>query len=96
MGRHVVRGAAWSGAAPIAKVHVSTDGGVAWHAAHLTQPRLSSAPALFSFEWDAPPGKHELMVRATDELGNTQPRDPIFNKLGYGNNLIQRLQVRVA
>src|SRR5262245_28442015 len=35
-GRHVLRGLAWSGVAPIASVEVSTDGGAAWHLAELT------------------------------------------------------------
>jgi len=35
------------------------------------------------------------MARATDVRGNVQPSDPVWNILGYGNNVIQRIQVTV-
>lgn len=35
------------------------------------------------FVWDATPGTHGLRVRATDEMGNTQPEDATRNELGY-------------
>ena len=37
----------------------------------------------FEFTWDARPGEHVVMTRATDEAGNTQPDAVPFNEKGY-------------
>jgi hypothetical protein len=47
------------------------------------------------FEWQARPGEHELMCRATDGSGDTQPIEPRFDRGGFGNNAVHRVQVTV-
>jgi DMSO/TMAO reductase YedYZ molybdopterin-dependent catalytic subunit len=91
----VVRGIAWSGAGRIAMVEVSTDNGTSWQAGSLTEPRTQGAPVLWSFVWKATPGVYTILARATDAAGNTQPLDSVYNNLGYGNNLVQRIRVTV-
>jgi DMSO/TMAO reductase YedYZ molybdopterin-dependent catalytic subunit len=80
-GRQVIRGRAWSGAGAIAQVEVSVDGGKVWHAAHIEPPRERWLWARWSYVWDAPPGKHCIMSRATDELGRVEPATPRFNHM---------------
>lgn len=92
----VVRGVAWSGAAPIDRVDVSVGGGT-WQPA-----RLLGEPRRHSWQWwelfarcDAP-GAVTVRARATDQAGNTQPDEPEWNRLGYGGNAIQTVSIVVA
>jgi hypothetical protein len=74
-----VHGAAWTGAADVSKVEVSTDGGGTWALAKLTGPAVPFAWRLWEYTWGSPTaGKHVLIARATDSRGRTQPlrRDP--------------------
>ena len=87
-------GRAWSGSGHITRVEVSTDGGASWSDAVLgPEPESSSAWRSWSFDWEATPGEHELLVRATDEAGNVQPMDPPWNYGGFMNNMPQRVPV---
>jgi DMSO/TMAO reductase YedYZ molybdopterin-dependent catalytic subunit len=92
----VVRGVAWSGAAPIERVEVSVDGG-SWHEARLVSERKR-----YSWQWwevvtrVPEPGLINLRARATDLAGRTQPDCAEWNRLGYGNNAIQRVPIRVV
>ncbi|GAA2770004.1 hypothetical protein GCM10019017_09140 [Streptomyces showdoensis] len=43
--------------------------------------------------WTAAPGAHLLTVRATDAAGHTQPLTAPWNRGGFGNNLVQRVEV---
>ena len=89
-------GRAWSGWGHITRVEVSTDGGASWSDAVLgPEPESSSAWRSWSFDWEATPGEHELVVRATDEAGNVQPMDPPWNYGGFMNNMPQRVPVVV-
>jgi sulfane dehydrogenase subunit SoxC len=36
------------------------------------------------------------MVRAADASGAIQPLDPVWNRHGMGNNVVQRVEVVVA
>jgi DMSO/TMAO reductase YedYZ molybdopterin-dependent catalytic subunit len=89
----LVRGVAWSGAAPIARVEVSlNDGG--WHEASLTGE--SSAHGWQWWEHRAVtrrPGETTIRARATDLAGNQQPAQPEWNRLGYGGNFIHEISV---
>jgi DMSO/TMAO reductase YedYZ molybdopterin-dependent catalytic subunit len=67
-----VWGRAW-GAAPIAGVEVSVDGGVSWSSARVEQ-RDGWAWQRFSLRWcPRTPGSTRLLARATDSSGATQP-----------------------
>jgi len=94
-GELVVRGVAWSGAAPIARVEVSLGNG-SWQEARLVSERKR-----YSWQsWELitrvqEPGIVALRARATDLAGRTQPEMAEWNRLGYGNNAIQQVEVRV-
>ena len=45
--------------------------------------------------WDATPGEYELVVRATDGTGETQPLEQPWNHHGLANNMVQRVPVTV-
>jgi DMSO/TMAO reductase YedYZ molybdopterin-dependent catalytic subunit len=89
-----LRGRAWSGRAPIARVEVAVDG--AWSDATLHSPVGEFAWTEWSADWDATPGDHELACRATDAGGDTQPLDAPWNYQGMGNNVVQRMRVTVT
>ena len=92
-----LRGRAWSGAADVARVEVSTDGGRTWLHAELGPAVLGPwAWRAWSFAWDAEPGEHELCCRAIDADGNEQPLEPLWNVGGYANNAVQRIPVIVT
>jgi sulfane dehydrogenase subunit SoxC len=94
-GRHVLTGRAWSGTAPIARVEVSTDGGLRWGDAVLGASPGRWAWRSWTFDWSASAGPAELCCRATDELGNGQPSDQPWNRQGMANNMIHRVPVVV-
>ncbi|WP_435348921.1 sulfite oxidase [Haloarchaeobius sp. HRN-SO-5] len=68
-----VRGVAWAGDDAVERVEVSTDGGETWDDAELFGPEYAGAWRLFRYDWNAEPGRHELLSRATDDLGRRQP-----------------------
>ena len=94
-GELAVRGVAWSGAAPIARVEVSVNG-EAWQDARLIGERQRHR-----WQWwemitrvqDV--GSFVVRARATDLAGRTQPDVAEWNRLGYGNNAIQGVPIRV-
>ena len=86
-------GRAWSGGAPISRVEVAVDG--EWHEAELEEPLGDWAWRGWSHRWEAPPGKHVLSCRATDESGDTQPLEQPWNVQGMANNLTQEIEVEV-
>ena len=92
-GEVTIRGRAWSGSAPIARVELGVGGG--WADATLEPAAHAHAWTAWHATWQATPGEHELSCRATDASGNTQPLEPPWDVSGFGNNAIQRIHVRV-
>jgi sulfane dehydrogenase subunit SoxC len=90
-----IRGRAWSGAGPVVRVEVSTDGGASWSDAELGSQPSMWAWAPWSFTWRAEAGEHELLCRATDRAGNAQPVEQRWNYHGLENNMTQRIPVLV-
>jgi hypothetical protein len=90
-------GRAWSGQAPVTGVAVSTDGGASWVDADLApaDPAHPCAWRAWTSSWTAEPGRTELLVRATDGTGRTQPLTPVWNRQGMANNVVQRVPVTV-
>jgi DMSO/TMAO reductase YedYZ molybdopterin-dependent catalytic subunit len=90
-----VRGVAWSGAAPIARVDVSVAG------SHWQKARLVGAPEAYGWqEWEflavgLEPGEVTIRARAADMAGRVQPERPEWNRLGYGGNFIHEIRVAV-
>ncbi len=94
LGRIKLLGIAWSGHGSISRVEVSTNKGRSWNAAELGKPLSAHSATPWHFVWNpSSKGAHEIMVRATDEAGNTQPLQPVWNKRGFGNNVVERILV---
>lgn len=94
-----LRGAAWGGTTPNARIEVSHNAGQTWQAATATTPPRNP------FDWTrwthtlALPsdGYFEIWVRATDRAGITQPLVATnWNPQGYGANPINRIAVLVG
>jgi DMSO/TMAO reductase YedYZ molybdopterin-dependent catalytic subunit len=89
----IVRGVAWSGAAPIVRVEVGVAGGP-WQKA-----RLAGAPAVYGWQqWEflasgLEPGEVSIRARAADLADRVQPERPEWNRLGYGANFIHEIQL---
>ena len=89
----MIRGVAWSGLAPIAKVEVSIDNAF-WQPATLVGDRR-----LHGWQWwELPvrltgPDDVTIRARATDQAGRAQPERPQWNPLGYANNAIQEVRL---
>jgi DMSO/TMAO reductase YedYZ molybdopterin-dependent catalytic subunit len=91
----IVRGVAWSGAAPIARVEVSVADGP-WQKA-----RLVGTPAAHGWQqWELlasvqRPGEVRIRARASDLAGRSQPDQPEWNRRGYAANFIHEVGVRL-
>ena len=94
----MLRGHAWSGHVPVVSVEVSTDGGTRWRKATL-------GPLPDRFAWrrvlltlPAPqPGELEIIMRATDAQGHTQPLGSApWNPRGYLNNTCHRIRGTIS
>jgi DMSO/TMAO reductase YedYZ molybdopterin-dependent catalytic subunit len=89
-----VEGRAWSGRAPVARVEVSADGGQTWADATLEpDTRHRWAWRRFTHEWTATPGPHVLTARATTADGEVQPVEQPWNRGGFANNEVHRVEV---
>jgi sulfane dehydrogenase subunit SoxC len=68
-----IRGIAWSGRGKIITVEVSTDAGKNWYPAKLQDPVLDKAHVAFRYLWQWDGRETEILSRATDETGYSQP-----------------------
>jgi len=93
----MLRGIAFSGYGKIVKVEISEDGAKTWKPAQLGEDH-----GAYSFRtWEAPwtpktPGSFTVAVRATDEKGNVQPDEPVWNPGGYLWNRIEKQEIVVG
>ena len=93
-----LRGWAVASGRPIRRVDVSVDGGANWRQAELeADPAAPASWTLWSLTVDLPPGRHELVVRAWDGAGQTQPSRPedVWNVKGYLSTAMHRIAVTV-
>lgn len=91
-----VLGYALSGGDPIERVEVSADDGRTWQPAQfLDEPASRWAWRLWSVTVEVRPGEQQLIARAFDSAGRTQPRDtgPLWNLKGYANNAWHRIRI---
>jgi hypothetical protein len=92
-----LKGIAFDGGAGIREVLVSSDGGQRWMAA-----TLGADLGRYSFrEWHLPltferQGSMELLVKATNRLGESQPMEALWNPSGYMRNVVERTRVEVV
>jgi DMSO/TMAO reductase YedYZ molybdopterin-dependent catalytic subunit len=94
-GEILIRGVAWSGAAPINRVEVSICDGP-WQRASLIGERQRGRWQW----WQLPtrldtPGPVTLRAKATDLAGRAQPDQPPWNTHGYGNNAVQETRINL-
>jgi DMSO/TMAO reductase YedYZ molybdopterin-dependent catalytic subunit len=94
-----VRGVAWNdGSVPITAIEVSKDGGKSWTQAGFEKPDSPFAWYQWRTQLPLEKGDHELMVRATDAEGRTQPinGNVRWNPKGYEWNGVDRVKVSVT
>lgn len=92
-----VFGAAWTGESIVNKVEFSADEGKSWANAALIGKAVPFAWQLWEYNWSAPttPGRYKLLVRATDQLGNTQPVKHDPNRRNYMINFMAPMEIDV-
>ena len=93
-GQLEVRGFAWSGHAPVERIEISESG------RSLASARVAGSDPYawseFTVRVSLEVGDHVLIARATDRDGNTQPLSAKWNALGYANNAVRGIRVRVG
>jgi len=90
-----IRGLAWSGSAPVTRVQVRLGNG-AWKDAELNEAQPYAWRAWELTTTVERSGVLAIRSRATDASGETQPDHAQWNRLGYGNNSIQKVTVRIG
>ncbi len=95
-GQCTLEGRAWSGYGPVTAVELTVDDGQSWTRAELGAPEHPYAWQHFAVDWPATTGRHLLSARATDATGRVQPVQQPWNRGGFANNLVQRVDVVVA
>ena len=98
-GAVVVRGYAVAGGdRRVGSVEVSADGGRSWTGAPLSEEGGPATWRFWEVDLELGPGTHEIVARATDSGGGTQPEavEEVWNFLGYANNARHRVAIRVG
>ncbi len=95
-GDRTVRGFAWSAFGKISKVEYSLDGEKTWNQAQLLEPNNPFVWVRWQFPWQATPGSYTIMMKATDEKGNTQPDKVPWNEQGYLYNAVVPHPIKVT
>jgi sulfite dehydrogenase len=90
-------GIAFDGGSGIRRVEVSTDGGRTWQVAELGRDWGRYAFRRWHLRWQPQiRGSTEVLVRATNQAGETQPLTPGWNRSGYMRNVVERITLEVA
>ena len=91
-----MKGIAFDGGYGVTDVLLSADGGESWREATsgrrsrpLFLPRMARGLRLAA-------GAHELKVRATNRIGQSQPMAPLWNPPGYMRNVVETVRVHAA
>jgi DMSO/TMAO reductase YedYZ molybdopterin-dependent catalytic subunit len=92
-----VHGAAWTSDGEIARVELSTDGGATWSEASLVGTSKPNAWRFWGFDWRTPskPGQADLIARAIDSKGRTQPTQRDRDRGTYMINHLLPITVEV-
>lgn len=92
-----VRGIAFDGGYGVTQVLFSEDGGRSWREAMLGQDlgKYSFREWTLSFT-PAKAGNAELLVKATNRIGQSQPMDALWNPAGYLRNVVERVSVKIV
>jgi DMSO/TMAO reductase YedYZ molybdopterin-dependent catalytic subunit len=95
-GRITAGGIAWDGGYGITSVEVSTDGGKSWSTATLGEDLGPYAFRPWTFGMRVRRGKHTIMARATNAIGQSQTSKLILNPAGYHHNVVQTVTFNAA
>ena len=93
----IAKGIAFDGGYGIVEVLFSSDGGRTWREA-----QLGKDLGRYSFrEWTIPfippkPGSYDLKAKATNRIGQSQPREALWNPAGYMRNVIETVRVEAV
>ncbi len=91
-----IMGVAFSGGRGVQDVLVSVDGGKRWEEARLGADKGKYSWRQFFYEWrPTKPGRYDLMARATDTIGESQPFEGLWNPAGYLWNKVEKTEVVV-
>ncbi|MBV8768191.1 MAG: molybdopterin-dependent oxidoreductase [Hyphomicrobiales bacterium] len=92
-----IEGIAWDAGFGIAAVEISQDGGKSWTSAELGPElgRYSFRSWQFSLGRPAK-GNLEVLAKATNAIGQSQPMKALPNPAGYHHNAVARLAITVA
>jgi len=95
---HVYGWAMGSGGCSLTAVEVSSNGGHDWTQARIVTGGAGWTWSLWETRLDLAPGRHTLVVRATDAAGVPQPPDTTAtrNVKGYNNNAWHRATIDVV
>jgi DMSO/TMAO reductase YedYZ molybdopterin-dependent catalytic subunit len=92
-----VDGVAWDGGYGIRTVEISTDGGKTWVPATLGEDIGRFAFRTFSARFSPKSkGKHIVLARATNKIGQSQTSELISNPAGYHHNLMHSIALTVT
>jgi DMSO/TMAO reductase YedYZ molybdopterin-dependent catalytic subunit len=92
-----LRGIAFSGYGRVSKVEISDDGMKNWKAAQLGEDHGPYSFRTWEAAWSPKaPGRHIVAVRASDEKGNVQADEPVWNPGGYLWNRIEQQEFVVG
>jgi len=92
-----VGGIAWDGGYGIRTVEISTDGGKTWVPATLGEDIGQFAFRTFNASFSPKSkGKHIVMARATNKIGQSQTSELIPNPGGYHHNLMHSIALTVT
>jgi sulfite dehydrogenase (cytochrome) subunit A len=93
----VVAGIAWDGGYGVSSVEASVDGGKTWAEAALGKDNGPFALRSWSHRFlPITPGKHVVMARAINKIGQGQTTVQIPNPAGYHHNIVQALTIVAA
>jgi DMSO/TMAO reductase YedYZ molybdopterin-dependent catalytic subunit len=96
LGAQRIAGIAWAGEERIARVDVSTDGGISWQPAQLSGLRQPYSWCRWEYDWrPGAEGEHTLLARAHTDSGQSQPFEYNSDNLGYLINVVLPRTVRV-
>jgi DMSO/TMAO reductase YedYZ molybdopterin-dependent catalytic subunit len=92
-----IAGIAWDGGYGVNSVEVSSDGGKTWTTATLGKDAGPFALRAWSLQFALKAaGKHVIMARATNKIGQSQATVLIQNPAGYHHNLVQAVTLVAA
>lgn len=91
-----IKGIAFSGGYGIRDVLLSVDGGITWKEAQLGKDLGRYSWIQWYFPWrPSAQGTYTLMARATNNIGESQPFEGLWNPPGYLWNKIEKVEVAV-